>query len=281
MRSQAVSTDRRHRSCAHHADQLDAGSWCGGSAPLSGCASTAAPSTTVGETVTAGSTAVQAEVDTWISDLEAIDSGVRELHADPFAVVPEATWSARVAELEKAFPTLNDDERIVGMARLAGLLDTHTQFFTSPDQRQHDVLLYRFSDGLFVIAATDPSLVGARLLSINDVAADEVETARIRPLLPGDNESAKLNGMWMLTQVDYLHRAAASSTMSTGRAPRSPWRTGPNEPSISTPEDVDDCVEAQRLLGSLGGDQNEALQGGGASRSGLASMPPRGPSCCR
>ena len=118
---------------------------------------------------------MQAEVDTWISDLEAIDSGVRELHADPFAVVPEATWSARVAELEKAFPTLDDDQRIVGMASLAGLLDTHTQFF-GPDQRQHEVLLYRFSDGLFVVAATDPSLVGARLLSINGVTAAEVET---------------------------------------------------------------------------------------------------------
>jgi hypothetical protein len=224
---------------------------------LSACASAASPSTTAGETPTSGSAAVQVAVDTWISDLEAIDSGVRELHADLFAVVPEATWSARVAELETAFPTLNDDERIVGMASLAGLLDTHTEFF-SPDQRQYDVFLYRFSDGLFVIAATDPSLVGARLLSINEVTAADVE-ARIRPLLPGDNESAELNGMWMLTQVDYLHglgivddvdRPGFTFTMADG-----------TQRTVDLPtEDIDDFAEAQHLLGSLGGDQNEALR---------------------
>ena len=139
----------------------------------------------------------------WIADLALIDAGVRDLHADPFAVVPEATWSAKVTELEQSFPSLDDDERIVGMAGLAGLLDTHTQFF-GPDQRLYEVWLYRFSDGLFVIGAADPSLIGARLVSINGVAAADVE-ARFRPLLPADNESAELNAAWMLSQVDYLH----------------------------------------------------------------------------
>jgi Tol biopolymer transport system component len=199
----------------------------------------------------------EADASAWISDLEAIDSAVRNVHADPFAVVPEAMWSARVAELENAFPSLDDNERIVGMASLAGLLDTHTQFF-GPDQRIYDVWLYRFSDGLFVIAADDPSLVGARLVSINGVAAADVE-ARIRPLLPGDNESAELNAMWMAAQVDYLHglgivddpeRPAFTFAMSDG-----------TERTVDLPTaDIDDFVEQQHLLGSLGGDRNEALR---------------------
>lgn len=202
-------------------------------------------------------TTVTPGADTWVGDLELIDTSVRKLHADPFAVVPEAEWSARVAELKESFPTLNNDERIVGMASLAGLLDTHTQYF-GPEQRIYDVWFYRFSDGLFVIAAKDPSLIGARLVSINGVAAADVE-ARIRPLLPGDNESAKLNGMWMTPQVDYLRGLGIVDDPDKPgfmfAMPDGTERTV----DLST-SDLDDFVESQDLLGSLGGDENEALR---------------------
>lgn len=227
---------------------------------FSGCASTASPTATpspASPQTTVVTADIQAGAGTWISDLKAIDSGVRHAHADPFAVVPEATWRAKVAELEIAFPTLDDDERIVGMASLAGLLDTHTGFF-SPDQRMYDVSLYRFSDGLFVIAATDPSLVGARLVSINGVTAADVE-ARLRPLLSGDNESARLNGMGMMTQVDYLHGLGiVDDVEKPGFTFAMPDGT---QQTVDLPTvDIDDFYEAQHLLGHLGGDQNEALR---------------------
>jgi hypothetical protein len=198
-----------------------------------------------------------AAADTWVSDVELIDASVRKLHADPFAVVSEDVWSAKVAELEKSFPTLNRDQRIVGMASLAGLLDTHTQYF-DPDQQMYDVSLYRFSDGLFVVAAKDPSLVGARLVSINGVAAADVET-RIRPLLPADNRSGELNQMAVISFVDYLHGLGIVDD------PAKPafafaLQDGSERTVDLSVSDVDDFFEAQHLLGSLGGDQNDALR---------------------
>ncbi len=195
--------------------------------------------------------------DTWVSDLELIDASVRNLHADPFAVVPESEWNAKVAELEESFSTLNNDERIVGMASLAGLLDTHTQYF-GPDQRVYDVWLYRFSDGMFVVAAKDPTLIGARLVSINGVDAAEVE-ARIRPLVPGDNESAKLNGLWMTPQVDFLHGLGiVDDPAKPGFAFAMPDGT---ERTIDlATSDIDEFAEQQHLLGSLAGDENEAVR---------------------
>jgi hypothetical protein len=195
--------------------------------------------------------------DTWVSDLELIDSSVRKLHPDPFAVVPETEWSARVAELKASFPTLNNDERIVGMASLAGLLDTHTQYF-GPDQRVYDVWFYRFSDGLFVIAAKDPSLIGARLVSINGVTAADVE-ARIRPLLPADNESAELNQMYVTSLVDYLHGLGIVDDPAKPAFTFALADGSERTVDLST-SDADDFVEGQHLLGSLGGDENEALR---------------------
>jgi hypothetical protein len=212
------------------------------------------PTTTVDSLV---ETTISLADDTWVSDLELIDTSVRKLHADPFAVVPEAEWSARVAELQESFPTLSNDERIVGMASLAGLLDTHTQYF-GPDQRLYDVWLYRFAEGLSVIGAKDPSLIGARLIAINGVAAADVE-ARIRPLLPADNESAELNGMYLVSYVDYLHGLGivddTANAAFTFALPDGSERTV----DLST-SDADDFFEAQHALGSLGGDENEAVR---------------------
>jgi hypothetical protein len=48
--------------------------------------------------------------------------------------------------------------------------------------------LYWFPDGLYVVDAVDRSLIGARLAAVEGVPVDDV-VARVRPLVPRDNES--------------------------------------------------------------------------------------------
>ena len=211
----------------------------------------------VDQTDTAVATTTPSAAGDWVGDLEQIDQAARELHPDLFAVVSEDVWSAKVSELEQAFPTLSDDERIVGMASLVGLLDTHTGFF-GLDQRLYGVLLNRFSDGLFVVAANDPNLVGARLVSINGIAAAEVET-RIRTLIPSDNESGKLDGIYIMAFVDYLHGLGIVDD------PERPGFTflladGSERTVDLGSSDLDDFIERQHILGDLVGDQNEAVK---------------------
>lgn len=203
------------------------------------------------------STTTSADAGTWISDLDEIDAIVRERHNDPFSVVSEVEWNARLAELKESFPAASHEERIVGMASLAGLLDTHTQFF-SPDQTMYEVLLYRFSDGVFVVAASDPSMIGWRLESINGTSVVDLE-ALMQPLIPADNESASLNATSLMADVTYLHGLGVVDD------PTKPgfMFTKPDGSQVTVDlsfSDADDFWDAQHVLGSMTGDQNEAVR---------------------
>ncbi len=198
-----------------------------------------------------------AEADIGLGDLDQIDAIVRERHLDPFSVVSEAAWSARLAAVKASFPTADPDERIVGMASLAGLLDTHTQFW-SPDQVMYEVLLYRFSDGVFVVAARDPAMIGWRLDAISSTPVADVE-ALMQPLIPADNESAYLNAVYLTAYVDYLHGLGIVAD---------PAKPGfvfskPDGAHVTVDlgiADADDFFESQHAMGSLAGDANEAVR---------------------
>ena len=86
------------------------------------------------------------------------------------------------------------EQQHVRLSELVGLLDTHS--FLAPPFGFHayEVLPYRFSDGWFVVAAKDPSLIGSRLVSIGGTPAEDVEAA-LKPLMPSDNEMGDLDGI--------------------------------------------------------------------------------------
>lgn len=111
---------------------------------------------------------VPASADPIAADLALLDSQVRALHPDPFANNPEAVWVAKLDELRKTLPTATPDQRVVQLASLVGLLDTHSALLGPYDAYLHayDVVLYPFSDGWFVVRAKDPTLVGDRVVSI-------------------------------------------------------------------------------------------------------------------
>ena len=141
--------------------------------------------------------------DPWAEDLAKLDANVRLIHPNPFAINPEATWVAKLAELRRTLPLATPDEQIVGMASLVGLLDTHS-WFTAPFHA-YDFMAYPFADGWFVVRAKDPALVGSQLLSVGGTPVARVEAA-LRPLVPADNESGELDGLqYPMSSVEYLH----------------------------------------------------------------------------
>jgi hypothetical protein len=141
--------------------------------------------------------------DPWAHDLDLLDSTVRMVHPDPFANTPENVWEAKLDELRGSLPIATPDQRIVQLASLVGLLDTHSAL--DGPFHQFDVLAYPFSDGWFVVRARDPALLGSKLVSIDTHPIADVEAA-MRPLVAADNESGKLDGLEAaMTNVEFLH----------------------------------------------------------------------------
>ena len=138
------------------------------------------------------------------TDLAAIDDAVRHTHTNAFAVIPEADWTKHLDDVKARFGSMTPDQRVVAMAGLAGLLDTHTQFYPTSNERIFNAYLYRFPEGLYVVTADDPSLVGSRLLAVDGTPIGKIEP-KIRALIPADNESARDNNIWVLGYPDYLH----------------------------------------------------------------------------
>lgn len=178
---------------------------CGGGTTTPSPSSSPAPAPA---SATAAPTASPSSSDTasgasWAADLDQLDREVRTFHPNPFAISPETAWVAKLADLRTSLPAASPDEQIVELSSLVGLLDTHS-YLNVDHLHMYDVLLYRFSDGWFVVTARDPSLIGDRLVSINGHSAADVETA-MRPLVPADNESGELDGLWVMSLVEYLH----------------------------------------------------------------------------
>ncbi len=170
-----------------------------------GCAAAPAePVSSAAATAVAPSPTAAASRDPWAGDLSLLDEQVRAIHPDPFAINPESAWVAKLAELHKTLPGATPDQRIVQFASLVGLLDTHSGL--SGPFHLYNLLPYRFADGWSVIQDDeDISLVGTRLVSIGGHPIVDIEAA-MRPLVPADNESGKLDGLQVpMITVEFLH----------------------------------------------------------------------------
>jgi len=209
-------------------------------------------------------------------DVQLMDDAVRNQHANAFAVIPEKVWAKKVQDVADAFPSAAKDERAMLLAGLAGLLDTHTQFF-GPPELMYDVWFYRFADGMYVVSARDRSLIGARLVSIGQTTAKEVEK-QMQPLIPSDNASAELNAAYLTAYVDHLHGLGIVTDPARPRftfaLPNGRQRTVDVSSSTTFASDLG-------ILGSTAGTFTEALRHRGdgiwwrtdrASRSFLLSV---------
>ena len=128
----------------------------------------------------------------WQADVRFLGDELPIRHRDAFARMKRDEYDAAVKALYDRAPSLSEDEILVGMMRIVGMIkDGHTnliplQYFRSG---VFPVRLYQFSDGLFVQKAAPEyaEIVGGRVVKIAGMTADEAFKA-VSPAAFADNE---------------------------------------------------------------------------------------------
>ena len=127
-------------------------------------------------------------------DVRELGKSIEQLHPDPFRSVSRQRFRAEVAALARRAPSITRNELLVGVLRIIALLgprNGHTGLFPGDPANVsplslYPLRLYHFADGLYVVGARDPSLVGARLVAIEGTPVDRV-LALVGLLTPADN----------------------------------------------------------------------------------------------
>src|SRR5262245_28192847 len=130
------------------------------------------------------------------SDVRALGESIEEIHAAPFRSIAKERFEAEVNELATRATEISRDELLVGLLRLIASLgprNGHTGLFPGDPGNVRPlhlfpIRLYRFLDGVFVVDAQDPTLVGGRLVAIGGVPVERV-VELVNPRVPHDNAS--------------------------------------------------------------------------------------------
>lgn len=172
--------------------------------------------TTPGTPVDAGRlTAAQ-----WGEDLAALDAFVRATHPNPFWRLDEASWVASLDGAPARLAAMSPDDATAEVVKLTSQFDGHSGVYPfKVGFHLIDLHLYDFDDGIAVVA-TGPNpadLLGARLVTINDVAVAEA-IRRVSAYAAHDNPTT-LRVVWpmMLMTPEILH---ASGVLPTGQPVR-------------------------------------------------------------
>jgi Peptidase family S41 len=162
----------------------------------------------------------------WRIDLAYLVRRLEQAHFDLFRHVSRETWHTAVADLRQRLPALADHETVAALMRLVVLAsDGHTYIYPGgdlqpyPAQIQHvfdriPVMFYHFTDGLHIMAAAAPyrELVGACVLHIGKVPADDILTA-LDPITSKDNPmTVRWLGPFLLTYPQLLHALGIADT---------------------------------------------------------------------
>lgn len=134
----------------------------------------------------------------WRADIRLLQRQIRRLHADPYRYVTADALNARFEALLASVPAL-DDAAITAQLDLivASLGAGHDLFWPVSPERgallPFAVKFYVFSDGIYIIDAADPVLVGARVEAFGSTPADAA-LAAVVAAFPGDNA---MEALWM------------------------------------------------------------------------------------
>ena len=129
----------------------------------------------------------------WRQDINTLGLTFPKVQVDPWARLTEHEWRDGIAEL-KALPIdqMKDADVAVRIEHLlARYHDGHIRTMTEGTSSEAQYLPLRvrwFPQGIYVVDAELPELVGGRLLSIGDTAA-EMLAARVAPWISVENES--------------------------------------------------------------------------------------------
>lgn len=159
----------------------------------------------------------QLTAEQWREDLRFFAAELERRHANSFHTISRERFAAAVAELDSKIPSLQRNEIVVDLMRLAAMVgDGHTRVDPRKDARfgfpSLPLRLYLFEDGLYVRAAApaQAALVGARIEAIGGVPVGEA-IRRVSELASRDNEiGPKLYVPLYLNMPDILHALGLS-----------------------------------------------------------------------
>jgi hypothetical protein len=156
----------------------------------------------------------------WREDLRFMAAEMERRHKNLFHTVSRAQFEAAIADLDARIPSLQRNEIVVGMMRIAAMVgDGHSRVDPRKDAKfgfpSLPLKLYLFEDGVYVRAAAPEhaALVGARVEAIGGVPVEEA-IRRVSEISSRDNEiGPRLFVPIYLAMPDILH----ALKLSTGR----------------------------------------------------------------
>jgi Peptidase family S41 len=142
-------------------------------------------------------------------DVELLLQELERIHPNPYHAVPRAELRAAADDLAARLPSLNENQMLVELMRLVARLgerDGHAGVGYLDKAHLYPFYAYRFSDGVFVVAAVNrPGLVGARLVAIAGRPVEDV-IRLVEPLMTRDNEmTLRANVLLPLATAEILH----------------------------------------------------------------------------
>ncbi|HZG46967.1 MAG TPA: amidohydrolase family protein [Allosphingosinicella sp.] len=166
----------------------------------------------------------QLTAEQWREDLRFMATEMEQRHKNLYHSVSREAFKAAVDDLYARIPTLQRNQIIVGMMRIAAMVgDGHTRVDPRKDDKfgfpSLPLKLYLFEDGLYVRAARPEyrALLGARVEAIGGVPVVEA-MRRAAELASRDNEiGPKLYIPIYLAMPDILHALELSDTRNAAK----------------------------------------------------------------
>jgi hypothetical protein len=129
----------------------------------------------------------------WQDDLSYLAHELPKLHKNVFFKISKTDFQREVEQLKQNIPTMNDDEIILGLARIvASIGDAHTQIALHQKATgftRYPFKFYWFPSGIYVTDTTAEykQVLGARLIKIGDSNIRAV-TEKVTPLISHEND---------------------------------------------------------------------------------------------
>lgn len=139
-----------------------------------------------------------------IEDIDYLAGRLEVMHPNIYANVTEEAFKGAVNDLKSRASTLTDIEFVFGIHEIVAMIqDSHTSVIpwkvgNSPltdNTHVYPVTYYKFSDGIFVIAAdkNNTEIVGKKVILLNDVPA-EYALKQAGRFVGADNAQSRLTG---------------------------------------------------------------------------------------
>jgi hypothetical protein len=128
----------------------------------------------------------------WRADLDTLAAAMRRQLPYADDALGRHHLQGRLDSMKAALPTQTRDQRVLSLFRLLNLPAVgtgHTRLFGSQrvlDWRALPLKLYRFDDGVFVMAAANSDLIGRQVLAMDGTPIDSVYAA-LAPYVSADN----------------------------------------------------------------------------------------------